>query len=281
LPEGLNPGDLLIKGALNLLRRESSNGLVYYNFAILTPYEGEVFHGVFTRLGGVSLPPYDSLNVGEFVGDEERHVEENLRRICGALGISINDLVSAFQVHGSNLKVAGLDDRGRAFPETDALITDAPGIALMLRFADCVPIVLYDPFRSCVGLVHAGWKGTVEGLARKAVIAMMEAYGSRRKDILAGLGPSIGPCCYRIGKDVVEAVQSAFSDWHFPLIRRGDSFYLDLREANRMQLEEVGVERIEVSGICTSCRSEEFFSHRAEGGRTGRFAVVVGLAKSK
>jgi len=263
------------------LRRESSNGLVYYSFAILAPYEEKVFHGVFTRLGGVSPPPYDSLNVGEFVGDEERRVEENLSRICSALGISSKDVATAFQVHGSNLAVIGLDDRGRAFPETDALITDAPGIALMLRFADCVPIVLYDPFRSCVGLVHAGWKGTVEGLARKTVTAMMEAYGSRPKDILAGLGPSIGPCCYRIGKDVVELVRGAFSNWSSYLFRKGASFHFDLWEANKRQLEEEGVKRIEISGICTSCRSEEFFSHRAEGGRTGRFAVVVGLVSEK
>ena len=262
---------------LDLLRHRSGNGLVYYRFANLAPY-GEVVHGVFTRLGGVSASPFVSLNVGRSVGDDPRAVEANHGLIYQALSISPDDIATAHQVHSSRVAVVGVGERGRAIPGTDALVTGAPGVALMLRFADCVPIALYDPVKRVVGLVHAGWRGTVQGIARRAVLAMVEAYGSRPADIVAGIGPSIGPCCYQIGRNVVQLVREAFADWPSLLRRQGDgSFHFDLWEANRQQLAQVGVGEIEVAGVCTACHNDEFFSHRADGPRTGRFGVVIGL----
>jgi hypothetical protein len=175
-------------------------------------------------------------------------------------------------------------------PATDALITDVSGVALMLRFADCLPVLLYDPVRRAIGLAHAGWKGTVGGIAAKTASAMMEAYGSRPADIIAGLGPCIGPCCYQVGGEVIEAVKESFNHWQGLLRPQGyGSVHFDLWEASRCQLAELGAPPlspptlggrkggIEVIQLCTACRTDEFFSHRAEGGHTGRFAVILGM----
>jgi hypothetical protein len=269
------------------LLRHETNGLIYYRFANLASY-GEVLHGVFTRLGGVSSAPYDALNVGHSVGDDHEAVETNHDLICQALSISREDIATAHQVHGSRVALVGPalwnkvftgpEDRGRVIPATDALVTDTPGVALMLRFADCLPVLLYDPVRRAIGLAHAGWKGTIGGIAAKTASAMMEAYGSRPADIVAGLGPCIGPCCYQVGAEVIESVKASFNHWQGLLRPQGDgSFHFDLWEANRRQLVELGVEEIEVIQLCTACHTDEFFSHRAEGGRTGRFAVLLGI----
>ncbi|MBC8248302.1 MAG: peptidoglycan editing factor PgeF, partial [Anaerolineales bacterium] len=220
--------------------RHQINNLVYYRFANLASHD-EVFHGVFTRLGGVSPSPFDSLNVGHFVGDGHQAVEANHDLIYQALGISRRDVATAHQVHGSRVALVGSEDRGRVIPATDALITDTPGVALMLRFADCLPVLLYDPVRRAIGLAHAGWKGTIGGIAAKTVSAMMEAYGSRPADIIAGLGPCIGPCCYQVGPEVIGSVKASFNHWQGLLRPQGDgSFHFDLWEANRRQLAELG-----------------------------------------
>jgi YfiH family protein len=268
--------------------RHQINDLVYYRFANLASHDG-VFHGVFTRLGGVSHPPYDSLNVGHFVGDDREAVETNHDLICQVLGISRGDLTAAQQVHGSQVTLVGPGDRGRVMPVTDALITDAPGVALLLRFADCLPVLLYDPVHQAIGLVHAGWRGTIGGIAARTISAMTQAYGSHPADIIAGLGPCIGPCCYRVGTEVIEPVKANFNPWQGLLHPKGDgSLHFDLRKANRRQLAELGVpplspptlggrkRGIEAMPLCTACRTDEFFSYRAEGGHTGCFAVVLG-----
>jgi len=252
------------------------DGLVYYRFVNLASHDG-VFHGVFTRLGGVSPSPYDSLNVGHFVGDDREAVETNHDLICQTLGISRRDITAAQQVHGGQVTLVGPEDRGRVIRTTDALVTDAPGVALLLRFADCLPVLLYDPVHQALGLVHAGWRGTMAGIAMGTVAAMTEAYGSRPADIIAGLGPGIGPCCYQVGTEVIELVKANFNPWQELLQPQGDgSLHFDLQEANRRQLAELGVEEIEAMQLCTACRTDEFFSYRAEGGQTGCFAVVLG-----
>ncbi len=257
--------------------RHQINGLVYYRFANLAAYD-EVFHAVFTRLGGVSGAPCESLNVGHLVGDDYELVEANHDLIYQALGISRRDVATAHQVHGNRVALVGPEDRGRVIPATDALITDTPGVALMLRFADCLPVLLYDPIRRAIGLAHAGWKGAIGGIAAKTASAMVEAYGSRPADIVAGLGPCIGPCCYQVGTEVIELVKASFGHWQELLRPQGDgSVHFDLRGASDRQLAELSVREVEVSQLCTACRTDEFFSHRAEKGRTGRFAVILGM----
>lgn len=259
------------------MRREENNGLLYYRFHSLAAY-GEVVHGVFTRLGGTSRPPYHWLNVGKSVGDDQKAVDANYGLICRTLGIHRGDIATAYQVHSANVAVVGPGDRGRVARQTDALVTNRPGVFLMLRFADCVPIAFYDPVQRAIGLAHAGWKGTLGKAAQKTVEAMMEAYGSRPADLIACIGPSIGPCCYQIGGNVAKLVNEVFPYQPQLLHQQEDgSRHLDLWAANWLQLAALGVHQIEVSGLCTACHNDEFFSHRADNGCTGRFAVVVGL----
>jgi copper oxidase (laccase) domain-containing protein len=234
-----------------LLQRET-NGLRTYQFENLAGYK--VVHAVFTRLGGVSREPFATLNVGRLVGDDEAAVAANHRRIYAALDLAAGQVVTARQVHGNH--VAGL----------------------LLRFADCQPILLYDPEHHALGLAHAGWRGVGQGIARRAVEAMQEAFGTRPGALLAGLGPAIGPSCYVVGHEVAATMGYALPDWQAALRLEGeDAWRLDLSAANAQLLAAAGVTQIEQAGICTSCRKDEFFSHRGEGGRTGRFAALAYL----
>lgn len=259
------------------MMRRINRAVPYYVFPNLMVWPS-VWHAIFTRQGGVSRPPLDSLNVGNSVGDSETAVQENKARIYATLGLCSEDVVTAQQVHGARVAVVTGADRGRTIPTTDGLVSDTPGIALLLRFADCVPILLFDPMRRAVGLVHAGWRGTIEGIATRAVRAVEQAFGTQPADLRAALGPAIGPCCYEVGEDVAEAVQcSPFNE--DTLLRPGASgrWYFDLPEANRQQLLAVGVCHIEQANMCTVCHRHEFFSHRGDGATTGRFAVLIGL----
>lgn len=262
------------------MRRVEKDGLTWYTLA---SYAGlPVLHGAFTRLGGVSRAPFDSLNVGGHVGDDPAAVAANHRAIYDALGVDPARAVSARQVHGDRVARVDALDAGRTLDGTDALITDSPGLLLLLRFADCVPVWLYDPRHHAIGLTHAGWQGTVRRITAKTVRAMGEAFSTRPEELLAGLGPAIGPCCFEVGADVIAPLCAAMPGQGEALLsdRRPDGkALLNLWEANALQLRGEGVTRIEVADLCTSCRVDAFFSHRREAGRTGRFAVVAGLTE--
>lgn len=251
------------------------NGLLYYRFETLAGQRG-IDHAVFTRLGGHSAPPFASLNVGATVGDDPAAVLENRRAVFAEMGLSPDDVVTCYQVHSANVAPVGTRHGGQVLPATDGLMS-AEGVALFLRFADCVPIVLYDPVRHAAALVHAGWRGTAARIAAVGVARMAEHYGSRPGDILACLGPSIGPCCYRVGDDFLHAMAAEWPEAGNYILRRNGAHYADLWEMNRRQLVDAGVAQVEVARICTACRKDEFFSHRGDGGRTGRFAAIVRL----
>jgi YfiH family protein len=245
-------------------------------------------HGVFTRRGGVSAAPYDGLNASASTGDDPEAVRQNKSLIQAALAIP---LVGAHCVHAADVievRPRGADDAWRArlhAVEADAMMTDVAGFALFWSFGDCAPIVLYDPRHRAIALVHAGWRGTALAVARQAVRAMAERYGTRPGDLLAGVGPAIGSCCY----EVTEAVRERFratpeADEAAVFVERaqGDGpprLYLDVHESNERQLLAAGLapERVEASGYCTGCRTDLFYSHRMERGGTGRFGVGVGL----
>jgi len=241
-----------------------------FQFANLSSVPG-LAHAITTRVGGVSSGRCESLNVSYSVGDEAENVDENVRRISEAVGTRRDDLFSAYQVHGRAVTVVDADTPPR--PRCDVLITSSPRRTLMLRFADCTPVLLVDPKQRAAAAVHAGWRGSAARAAGAAVSALREVFGSRPGDILAGIGPAIGPCCYTVGPDVVEA----FGD-------RPELFHdrkLDLWEANRQALIEAGLEpsSIEMARLCTRCESDRFFSHRANGGQpAGRFAALIRLA---
>ncbi|MBI5930180.1 MAG: peptidoglycan editing factor PgeF [Chloroflexi bacterium] len=250
---------------------------VYYQFEFWQ--SAPLKHGVFTRLGGVSQAPWDSLNVGGNIGDDVEAVAQNHERIYAALELDGSRACTVWQVHGAETVVANgpLPDR-KWLAKADGIVTDKIGLPLAMRFADCVPILFYDPVRHVIGMAHAGWRGTVQGAALSTLVAMRDTYGSQPADVLAAIGPSIGPENYQVGPEVVEAVQAYFGSTDGLIHWTDDgSAYFNLWEANRLTLARAGVEQIEVAGICTASHTHEFYSHRAEKGQTGRFGAVMAL----
>ncbi|HPH95518.1 MAG TPA: peptidoglycan editing factor PgeF [Anaerolineaceae bacterium] len=240
----------------------------------------DLWHGFFSRKGGASVGPFSSLNVGGTVGDETAHVAENRQRTFAAAGRTLSSLYDVWQVHSSDV----ICTEAPRLPETlhaqaDAIITNRPEVTLFMRFADCVPVMLFDPHKQVVGLVHAGWKGTVNKVALEAVKAMQVRYGCQPKEILAGIGPSICVDHYPVGDDVVQQAQKAFGPRSREVIQQGETQpHFHLWNANRLVLEEAGVEKIEIAGVCTACDTEHWFSHRQEHGRTGRFGAIIYLS---
>lgn len=253
-----------------------SDTLIYYRFDTFN-----VQHGIFTRHGGVSAAPFGSLNTGGTVGDRIDHVEENISRIYRALDVDGSRAVSVWQVHSADCVIASIPAPGRRWvARADALITDTPNVPLIMRFADCVPILLHDPVRRAIGIVHAGWRGTVSQVVTTTLQTMIAAYGCKPENLQAGIGPSIGVDSYQVGEEVVAAARESFGeDALASVIQRGDdgSAYFDLWEANRYLLNQHGVTQVEVMGVSTALHTDEWYSHRAEQGKTGRFSAVISL----
>lgn len=260
------------------LKSIEHNGLHYFRFEAL-PHNGVARHAVFSRRGGVSPAPFASLNLSLSVPDEQERVYANRRRVYGLFGRDTDTVVHAHLVHGADVARVGRADEGTWVEHVDGLITDEPGCVLGMNFADCTPIFLYDPRHRAIGLGHAGWRGTVAGLPGAMVRAMGAAFDSDPADLVAAVGPCIGPCCYEVGQEVIGAVEATFDAPETLLgspTAAGNRFF-DLPQANRRNLIAAGVRTIELSGYCTACRTDLFFSHRAERGRTGRFGTVFAL----
>ncbi len=254
------------------------DSLRYFTFDLLA--DRRLTHAIFTRRGGVSPTPWAALNVGGTVGDDPERVKENRQRAFQSCGRALDSLYDAWQVHSRHVVYVDAPRSPQApYLQADILLTDHPQVTLMMRFADCVPILLYDPRQQVIGLVHAGWLGTVRKAAYWAVHEMQEHYGCNPCDIQAGIGPSIAAHHYPVGAEVVEQVRLTFREEAAGLLSTNMSDYitLDLWEANRFLLEQAGVRNIEVSGLCTACQLQDWYSHRAELGRTGRFGVLIGL----
>ncbi|MCS7260264.1 MAG: peptidoglycan editing factor PgeF [Anaerolineae bacterium] len=252
------------------------DGLPVYQFEAWLD-QPHLVHAIFTRHGGVSRPPYATLNLSRAVGDDPSAVEQNHARIYQALHISRSQVVQCHLMHGTAIRVVTGRGDGGLPAAADGLVTAQPGVMLSMRFADCVPILLHDPQRRAVGLVHAGWRGTLQSVAAAAVRVMTEQLGCAARDITAVIGPSIGPCCYEVGGEVIQALAAALPDMAAALLRReGQRVYLDLWQANCQQLLAAGVGCVQQMAVCTACRRDLFFSHRGDGGRTGRFGVVIG-----
>jgi len=257
------------------------NSIRYYCFDIFET--SDLTHAVFTRQGGLSPRPWDSLNVGAsaMVLDDYDRVRNNRILAFNALGRDPESMCDVWQVHSVDV-VCAEKPRPRDVPHTkaDAILTDNPEVTLFMRFADCVPILLYDPVQRVVGVVHAGWQGTVRKIPSVVVEAMVERYQCQPKDIQAGIGPSIAAHHYEVGTEVVEQVSKAFGEDAERLLPAQDgAVQFDLWRANQLLLEQAGVRDIQISGICTACHLEDWYSHRAEKGQTGRFGALIGLNK--
>jgi YfiH family protein len=258
------------------LQKIVDNGMVYYQFAAWV----HLRHGIFTRKGGVSQPPWDSLNAGGNVGDEAESVHRNHQRMYEVLAVNGRRACTVWQVHSADVILVNGPVRGRRWLAlADAMVTDRPDTPLVMRYADCTPLLFHDPVQGVIAIAHAGWRGTVQGVGANTVRTMVQTFGCKPADIQAGIGPSIGPQRYQVGEEVVVAVKEYFGSID-GLIQRNlqdGTAYLNLWAANQRDLERAGVEQIDVAGICTAANTDEFYSHRAEQGRTGRFGVVFSL----
>ncbi len=251
---------------------------------------GHKVHLIFTtRLGGVSTGPYAELNLGMTTGDDPALVAENRMLLCSTLGLDVSQLSIVKHVHSDHV-VAVNQARRSDSPviEADAQVTATPGIPLFGLFADCLAVCLYDPVHGVIGLAHAGWRGTVAGIAGKTAAVMVERFGTRPEQCHAALAPAAGPCCYEVGDEVAEAARAVFPvDWNIlrPRNRDGQSpenkgqWTFDLWEGNARWLQEAGLQRknIIISRLCTICRQDLFFSYRGSGGTTGRMAALLML----
>jgi YfiH family protein len=263
------------------MNRHQLNGLAYYTFPSLDPFR-ELVHAVTTRHGGVSTGQYATLNLSKTLGDDPEAVEENMSRVCAAVSVRREQLVSPRQRHTARVRRVGPDDRDQTLDGYDVLITDQPGVPLLLVYADCVPVLIYDPRHRALALAHSGWRGTVLGAVRAAVDALGREFGSRPARLIAAIGPSIGPCCYEVGDEVADVVRATFPRPAGLLpVRSPGRLHFDLWAANYRWLTAAGVRQIEVARLCTACHTDEFYSHRAEGGQTGHFGTVMGLRVDK
>jgi len=222
-------------------------------------------HGFSTRQGGVSTGRFTSLNVSARVGDDPKSVQENRRRLLAAIGCDLIMGVAVSQVHGNRVVVAMHGDRGRGIAaaasepeEADALVTGETDLALIVVAADCVPILFVDSQRHAIGAAHAGWRGTVAGVAQQTVRKMAAEFGSRPEDVYVCMGPAIGACCYEVATPVFEAFSRAFPHYAPQVTQpaRPGHWMLDL---------------------CTSCHTDMLYSERREGRPSGRFAGVIAL----
>lgn len=239
---------------------------------------------VSTRHGGVSPEPWRSLNFSVLRGDDPERVRANRVLLAQAVGTEAQDFVACRQMHGTGIAKVDWSDAGTLKDGCDGLVTDAPGLPLFLVFADCVPILLFDPQRRALGVCHAGWRGTVNGAAAAAVWALQAAFDSDPTDLVACIGPSIGPASYAVGEDVITLASAKLADadqlFSYPAGPHGQAHF-NLWEANRKELIAAGVRAsaIEVAGIDTAAHTEDFFSHRAEKGRCGLFGMLAWVAE--
>jgi len=240
-------------------------------------------HAVFSRVGGVSPIPWDTLNVGGTVGDAPERVRANRSRIVRSLNVRYESLFDVWQIHSAHVMSAKAPRNPNSdYHKADAILTDQEKVTLFMRFADCVPILLYDPKKRVIGIIHSGWQGVVKHIARETVKALVECYGTNPGDLVAAIGPSIGPDHYQIGPEVSAQVESSYNEdaSEILLVRDGSDgicTHLDLWKANAIDLQQSGVRNIEISEICTACHLVDWYSHREEGGRTGRFGVLFAL----
>lgn len=259
------------------------NSFQWYSFPLFDTLPGVVTF-VTTRNGAVVGDPFSTDNMGEYTDDRPERVAANRDRLCRTLGF--DRLLTPRQVHGVEVlpvTAAFLDfDRSQQavyLDGKDAVMTDCPGVAIAVSTADCVPVLLYDPVHKACAAVHAGWRGMAAHIVRGTIAAMTERYGTDPSALFAGVGPSIGPDCFEVGEEVVQAFVEAGFDSEVVVLLRYPSArpHIDLWAAVVEELLSCGVSlsQIEVAGICTKTHSDQFFSARALGVRSGRFLTGI------
>ena len=229
----------------------------------------DVRAAVSTKVGGVSPRPLD-LNLSFHVGDDAENVTKNRELFFGSLGIGVGELAVPQQIHSNTVRRA---DRPAHYPSCDALLTDVPGVYLCVTVADCVPLLIYDPRNRVVAAVHAGWRGSLSQIAKRAVVTLDIEYNSRPEYLYAFVGPAAGVCCYEVGPEVASEFEGGSIE------KRGGKNFLDLKSVNFQHLSACGVlqSRIEVCTHCTICKPDLFHSFRRDKQESGRMMGVIGL----
>jgi YfiH family protein len=258
---------------------------------ICTPLEKAGFvNGFSTRVGGASPMPENALNLAGFNEDTAENILENRRRFLKLFPNESGEwaLAGCWQVHGSEVRL--IQSRSEAKPAEDArgdtiycdaIVSNAPGVLVGVKTADCVPILFGDPKTGAFAAVHAGWRGTLATVATKALGRMCAEYGARPGDVRVAIGPAAGSCCYEVGGDVIDGFTNAFPLQDLFTETRAGHACINLLEANRTQLISAGVEtaHIHIAPLCTMCRTDLFFSYRREKnvhGKVGRLMSVIG-----
>ncbi len=258
-------------------------GIKLGQFENLLAFNNEITHFVTTRHGGVSTGSYKSFNLSLNQDDNPEHVLANRAKLANAIGLSPYDFVYPIQVHGTNTPRVYEHHRGNgtqsptdAFANTDGFVTNVPGLCLITLAADCVPIVFFDPIEKAIGVAHSGWKGTTLRTPAFLVDKMRTEFGSKPENLIVGIGPSGGPCCYEVGEDVIAEAKKNFDINNVIKNINGKTIF-DMWEANRITLTESGVKptNIEISGHCTISENDIFFSARHGDG--GRFVAGIFL----
>lgn len=265
------------------MKEYSTQKTKIFRFNIFEPFH-EVRHYVSSRIGGVSTGVYSGLNLGFGTDDKAENVLENRYILAESLGIPLDWFVFPRQTHSANIFRIdkrhiglGAKDKESAIANTDALITNCKNIFLSIQVADCVPILLLDTENGAIAAIHAGWKGTAANITGLTVKAIQQEFGTDPTNIIAGIGPSIGSCCYEIGDEVLHSFVNHPEKRIF--VKTNGSVHLDLWEANKILLLQEGVQEqnIEIAGLCTKCNHHTFFSSRDGKGNTGRFVAGIML----
>lgn len=237
-------------------------------------------HCFTTRYGGVSSGSQESMNLAIGRGDSPENVEANLRILAKALGYDAGKYVLTRQIHSDIVRVVtDADCSGffhRDYPECDALVTNTPGVTLMVFTADCTPLLFHDPVTGAVGAAHAGWRGTAQNIGAKTVEAMVKNFGCDPENIRAAIGPNLGQCHFETDLDVPAALTATYGEEVLSLIRHsGEKYFPDLKLINALALRRAGVRHIEISDCCTWCESQRFWSHRVTRGDRGSQGAVI------
>ncbi len=262
-------------------------GIIIHQFSNLNGF-GKLKHFITGRKGGYSKGTFAGMNTGFHVGDSDWHVLQNRKKLAAILGVDLQRFTFASQTHSSNIAIVDACKKGKgstdcesALANTDALICNTPGIFICIQVADCVPILLFDTKNHVIAAIHAGWRGTLRKITEATVRMMMHTFESHPADIQVGIGPANGPCCYEVGEDVkAETLKSlgTLQGILKPSAMPG-KYIFDQWNANYLQLLNCGIphENIELSGLCTQCNADSFFSSRKDNGITGRTAAGIML----
>lgn len=258
--------------------------LPYLAFPSLEAYP-EVFHAFTTRKGGVSDGPYATLNLGLGSDDLRENVVANYHILADGLSLDLGNFVRGYQSHTVNIRTVTSENKGKLwskepeFMDVDGLLTKETGIVLMTFHADCIPLFFYDPVTKAIGMAHAGWRGTLDNMAGEMVRRFGQEYGTNPSDLIAVIGPALGQCCFEVDGDVADLFHSANPAHRAFIEARGEKYHIDLWGITKLQMEQSGMktEQIEVSGLCTKCHQDLFFSHRGQNGLSGRMLGLMML----